>query len=50
MAAPSLTRLPLKSEEEVEEEEEASELKTGRGEWGLELWTKKKAGVAHVEM
>lgn len=38
--APSLTRLPLKSEEEEEEEE----LKTGRGEWGLEPWTKKKAG------
>lgn len=43
MAAPSLTRLPLKSEEE-EEEEEATELQTGRRERGLEPWTKKKAG------
>lgn len=39
MAAPSLTRLPLKSEEEGDEEEEEeegeeeSELKTGRREW-----------------
>lgn len=35
MAAPSLTHLPLKSEEEAEEVEE-EELKTGRGEKGLE--------------
>jgi len=42
MAAPSRTRLPLKSEEE-DEEEEASELKRGRGEWRLEPWTKKRA-------
>lgn len=49
MVAPSLTRLPLKFEEK-EEEEEASELKTGIGEWGLEPWTKKKAGGAHTGM
>lgn len=39
-AAPSLTRHRRKSEEE----EEASELKTGRGEWGLELWMEKETG------
>lgn len=43
MAVPSLTRPHLKSEEE-EEEEEVSELKMGRGEWGPELWSRKKAG------
>lgn len=42
MAAPSPTRLPLKSEEDEEEEEE--ELKTGRREW-----TKTKAGLGHAE-
>lgn len=41
MAAPSLTRHPLKSEEE----EEASELKMGRGDWGLELWIEGESGL-----